>query len=572
MEDKNLQDYLIAIKKRSMSVFAIALTVIVISVSIAFLLPPVFKSSSTILIEQQEIPTDLVRSTITSYASERIQSIQARVMTRTNLFKIIDKYKLYEDELKVETKEEISNRMREDVALNFITAKVVDPRSGSPTTATIAFSLSYKSDSRAKAQRVASELTTLYLDENLSSRTQEAAATSAFLQEENNRLGGRIDKLENKLSIFKQKHSDTLPERKAINISILQRKETELNNVNLRLSTVEEKISSLQAQLTQTDPGNTTTDKRLEQLLTVYASIKSKYSSEHPDVLHTKDEIESLQEITSKAKNSDVLAERLSVLKQELANKNKRYTSSHPDVVSLTNRVNELEKELNNVSKSTEDQYYDSNPTNPVYLSLETQLNDFKTTLKVAKEERKQVLEKIGVLELALNEVPEVEREYLTLRRDYANAVNQYNQTKNKQMQADIALQLESESKGERFTLIEPATLPEKPISPNRPIIVTLGFFLAIVCGIGFAIVADLISGTIRGASNIASFVGAMPLSVIPFEMNLQERIKNKKIKKRIILLFIMVILFAVLFIHFMISPLDVLWFRILRKIDVLTA
>ena len=140
-QEKDIQDYIIAVRKRKTAIFSIFSVVLFITVSVAFLLPAVYKSSSTILIEQQEIPPELVMSTVTSYAAERIQTIQARVMSRTNLLKIIDKFKLYEDERKFETTEEIIERMHESVSLDILSAEVVDPRTGRPSSATIAFSL-----------------------------------------------------------------------------------------------------------------------------------------------------------------------------------------------------------------------------------------------------------------------------------------------------------------------------------------------------------------------------------------------------------------------------------------------
>jgi capsular polysaccharide biosynthesis protein len=120
-------------------------------------------------------------------------------------------------------------------------------------------------------------------------------------------------------------------------------------------------------------------------------------------------------------------------------------------------------------------------------------------------------------------------------------------------MQADVAKQLESESKGEKFTLIDPAALPEKPVSPNRPAIIFLGFILALGSSLGFAIVADAISGAVRGARSIQRSLGALPLAVIPFEMNLEDRAKTKRIKKRVVILFGAVIVIALLLIHFLI-------------------
>lgn len=574
-QEKDIQDYIIAIRKRKAAIFSIISVILFITVSIAFLLPGIYKSSSTILIEQQEIPPELVMSTVTSYAAERIQSIQARVMTRTNLLKLVEKYDLYKDERKFETSEEIVERMQEDVGLNVISAEVVDPRTGRPSEATIAFSLSYKGESPANVQRVANELTTLYLNENLTSRSEKASETSKFFQEETERLGKQIDELEDKLAVFKQLHADALPELQQLNLSILQRKENDLSTLDANLRTLDEKRFYLTGQLAQIDPGSTSVPgsiERLKVLQAEYSSAKSRYSAEHPDVVRLKGEIESLEEETGKYNGASALAEELKLLQGELAQKKQKYTAEHPDIVALQKKVNDLNQQLEAVKNKPVDEYYKEQPDNPIYITIKSQLAGIDSEISSIQKQRVETANKITELEKTLYEAPQVEREYLVLKRDYENAVARYQQTKAKQMQADVAKQLESESKGEKFTLIDPAELPEKPISPNRPAIIFLGFILAIGCGLGFAIVADAISGAVRGARSIQRTLGALPLSVIPYEMNLQDKVKTRRIKKRVVILFIAVIVFALLFIHFVVSPLDVLWFRILRKIEILTA
>lgn len=574
-KEKDIQDYLIAVRKRKAAIFSIFSMVLLLTVAVAFLLPAIYRSSSTILIEQQEIPPELVMSTVTSYAAERIQTIQARVMSRTNLLTIIDKFKLYEDERKFETTEEIIGRMHEDVSLDILSADVIDPRTGRPSSATIAFTLAFKGESPSTVQRVANELTTLYLDENLTSRTEKASETSVFFKEETERLGKQIDELESKLAIFKQEHADALPELQALNLSVLQRKENELTSIDTTLRTLDEKSFYLNGQLALIEPGNPaapgSTD-RLKLLQAKYASIRSKYSEEHPDIMRLKNEIESLEKDTGRSNDASAIAEQLKFLNGELAQKQQQYTADHPDVLGLKEEITALNIELEVVKNRPVDDYYDAQPDNPLYITFASQLEGVKSEIKSLREQRKQVLEKISDIEKSLYSAPQVEREYLILQRDYANAVSRYQETKAKQMQADVAKQLETESKGEKFTLIDPAALPEKPVSPNRPAIIFLGFILALGSGLGFAIVADAISGTVRGARSIQRSLGALPLSVIPFEMNLEDKAKTKRVKKRVIILFIAVIALALLLIHFLVSPLDVLWFRVLRKIDILMA
>ena len=456
-ETKDIQDYIIAIRKRKIAILSIFSAIVLLTTAVAFLLPAIYKSGSTILIERQEIPQELVRSTVTSYAAERIQTIQARVMTRTNLLRIIDKFKLYEDERKFETSEEIISRMRKSVSLNVISAEVVDPRTGRPSSATIAFSLSYRGEAPAKVQRVANELTTLYLNENLSSRTQKAADTSAFFKEEAERLGEKIDKLENKLAIFKQEHASALPELQNVNLGVIQRKETELATIDARLRSLDEKVFYLNGQLAQLDPGNPAipgSADRLKILQAQYASIRSKYSNEHPDIIRLKNEILSLEQETGVGNNANLIAEELNFLSGELAQKRRKYTAEHPDIMALEKKIEMLNRELARVKNKPVNNYYKSQPDNPIYITAQSQLAATEREIRSLKIQREGTLTKIKLIEKSLYDAPQVERDYLILKRDYENAIKRYQQTKAKQMQADVAKQLESESKGERFTLI----------------------------------------------------------------------------------------------------------------------
>ena len=178
--EKNIKDYIDALTRYKGRMIATILVISIFSAAIAFVLPPVFRSTATILIEQQEIPQDLVRSTVTSFADQRIQVISQRVMTRANLMQIIKKYDLYVEEQKKEPTEVIIDKMRDDIKMNTISADVVDPRNGRPTQATIAFTLSFDSKSPKLAQQVTNELVSLYLNENLKSRTQMAVETSGY--------------------------------------------------------------------------------------------------------------------------------------------------------------------------------------------------------------------------------------------------------------------------------------------------------------------------------------------------------------------------------------------------------
>ncbi len=284
----DLGDYLDAFRRRRGMIILIAGIVFILGLITAFVWPPTYASSATILIEEQEIPSELIQSTVTSYASERIQVISQRVMTRSNLLEIMDKYGLYQSKRKRETTEEVLADMRDDIKLDMINADVMDPRTGHPTAATIAFTVGFKGKDPQLVQKVANELTTLYLNENLRTRTEKAEETTTFLTEEAKRLSAEISRLETALAEFKEKNANKLPELRDLNTQVLQRTENEISDNDTQMRSLEERKTYLEGQLAILDPyGSGTVQSpgaRLAELRTEYISNASRYSPNHPDV------------------------------------------------------------------------------------------------------------------------------------------------------------------------------------------------------------------------------------------------------------------------------------------------
>ena len=319
----DLGDYLAAFKRRRNLIFLVAGLVFLVGLVTAFVWPPTYKASATILIEEQEIPTDLIRSTVTSYAAQRIETISQRVMSRSNLLEVIEKYELYERDRRLKTIEEVLQNMRADISLDMMNAEVMDPRTGRLGVATIAFTLGFKSENPKQALDVANELTTLYLNENLKSRTEKAAETYDFLTAEAERLSTEILQLEQTLADFKEQNINTLPELRDLNNRILERTEQEITNVDNRIRSLEERKILLQGQLGQLEPYGSgevmSPTTRLEELRTSYISLASRYSPDHPAVLRVKREIRALEKETGQTTSTDDLLEQLRVLGTDLA-------------------------------------------------------------------------------------------------------------------------------------------------------------------------------------------------------------------------------------------------------------
>jgi len=307
-QTKELRDYIDAFRRRQKSILSVVGVIFVISVCTAMLWPPTYRSTATILIEEQEIPQDLVRSTITSFATQRIQTTSQTVMTRANLMQVIEKYGLYRKKRRFNTTEEILDSMRKDINVEMINANVIDPRTGQPTQATIAFTLSYDGDNPEVTQKVASELTSLYLNENLKTREEKASETYDFLSAEADKLKTHIAELETQIADFKQKNAGRLPELLQLNMQLKERTESDLRDVENQLRALDDRKFYLEGQLAQINPlspvvndeGQQVADPvtRLKMLRSQYISAAAKYAPDHPDVVRLRREIEALEKQT----------------------------------------------------------------------------------------------------------------------------------------------------------------------------------------------------------------------------------------------------------------------------------
>jgi uncharacterized protein involved in exopolysaccharide biosynthesis len=578
--EKGIGDYIAAFKRKKGAFLITVVIMTIIALTVAFSLPAVFKSTATILIEQQDIPQDMVRTTITTFADQRIQVISQRVMTTKNLFEIIDKYGLYVDERKKKTREEVIQMMRGDIEFNMVSASVKDPSSGRSGVANIAFQLAFNSESPIFAQKVANELVSLYLSENLRSRARKAAETSTFLGAETERLGLLIGNLEAKLAEFKEKNKDQLPELMSLNMQLLQRAEQEVLEVERKMQLIEDRKVFLEAQLAQidrmkslfTETGGKVMgpQERLKALKSQIVSMSSKYSEDHPDVIKIHKEISALELEVGEQPNLDLLRIDYETKRTELAEIRKQYSSDHPDVRVLEQEITSLEKIIAGYeSASATRSKAEEIPDNPAFIQLQSQLETGESELKSLRKRRDVLREKLSDLESRITNTPQVEREFKNLSRDYNNAVAKYQEVKAKQLQAEMSEVMEKESKGERFSLIEPPLLPEKPDKPNRIAIIFLGLVLSLACGLGVVAISAGMDHSIRGIRGVISVVGVAPLAEIPF---MADELDIKKSRKKRIVIFLSIIgfmIFAIIAVHFLYKPLDVLWYVVMRKLGI---
>jgi len=568
-------NYMEMIRRRLPSGLLVFALFLLVALGLALGLPAIYKSRAVVLIEAQEIPQDMVRSMVTSFADQRLQVISQRVLTNSNLGGIIQKFDLYQAERKKNPLEVVLQKMRKDIIVAPISADVVDPKQGKAVQATIAFEMSYQNRSPEIAQRVANEIVSLLLNENLKQRTETSTDTLGFLSAEAEKLGATVSELEQRLANFKKTNSESLPELSSLNLELMNRSEADISALDGQLRSLDQQRVYLESELAQQKPVTQLVSEtgerilgpadRLKVLESEFVPLAARYGDKHPDVMAKRREIESLKAQVGAGNSGSELALRLQRAQADYGETLKKYSPDHPDVKRLARQVDSLQAELAKAGRSAPAVASGASPDNPAYIQLKARLDATAGDIASLQSQRATLKAKIANLEQRITSAPETEREYRGLARDYEIAQRKYQEVLAKKQEAELANNLESKQRGERFSLIEPPMIPEQPSKPNRMMIGLLGLFLSLGAGVGAGALLESIDSRIYGRAGVVRLLGVPPLAVIPVLDT--EETENKKRSRWLVAAasVVLALIAAAVVIHLVLIPLDVLFFRVLR-------
>jgi polysaccharide chain length determinant protein (PEP-CTERM system associated) len=531
--DFELADILAIVKRRKWHILVPAVGFSVITIAVTVLWPPVYRSEATILIEQPDVPPDLVSSTVTSYADQRIAVIKQRAMTTDNVVALINKFDLYPEDRKRLPMTAVVDKVRSDVKVEMKSADVTDPSSGRPKKASIAFGVAAEYGDPRTAQKVANELVSVYLSENVRTRQRQAEETSKFLDAQADALKRHIDELEKKLSDLKIEHDGSLPEQRAYNTDALRRAEDELKQLDARASVMAELRANAETELAS---------------LTPYGP----YVLEGEQVLSPQD--------------------KLKALRVQLLTLSARYTEKHPDILTLRQEVAALEAQLAKGGAgsggATDQRRGGFAPDNPRFIQLQGQLTALDLEAHALARRRAAVESEIAQINQRLAKTPVVEEEYRTLVRTLEFAQGDLAQLRQKRLSAELGESLEAERKSERFTLIDPPQVPPEPVRPKRLLVLGVGLFLSVGGGAGIALLAELLDPAVRGSKKLAALVGAPPLVIVPYIRTRGEIVRRWWRFGIVTAAFVAVAAAAVAYVHWRVTPLDVLAAKWERRLD----
>ena len=531
LEDKpkSLSEYRDIFKRRRMLFLLPTIGVVISAVLLALTLPSIYRSEATILIEDQEMPADIVGATITGYATRQIELINQRLLTTKNIREIVDKFEIYGP---IDPEEPIpatalASMFRNDMDYGLVASDELESqrRGGDPV---IAFYLAFYSGDPELSQKVTEELVSLFLRENQRAGAQRTAEVSELLQAAISDASEELLAREAELARFKERNEGALPELHALNLGVINRAEQQLSDVTLRIQQLQQKLIQLSANLANISPSAPVTlptgetimsdRERLRVQLIDYRRKLAIYEEGHPDLVRLEREIKALQDSVGNAGTYELLQEQLSQERDRLSGLRDRYSDNHPDIVRSENAIAALQRQLSTATPRAfrSDEVAD----NPAYVILNTQLRTAELEIQSLVQKRIELEATIDEHEALIRRAPQVEMQYEGLLRSYEDAKTKYADLQARLRAADLAGDVQLDIAGRRFTLLEPPIVPLGPDSPNRPVIILFGFLLALFIGAGFVVVAEVLDDSIRGVQKLADIVGSPPMAVVPYLNN----------------------------------------------------
>lgn len=502
----SIEDVFIILKRRLLYFVLPVLVIIPLGVIAVMLLPAKYTAQGTILVESQQIPTELVRSTINSYAQERIQTIRQRVMTRNRLLEVADEYDLFPKSLGLSESERV-RLMRQRLRVDLITTSNRGSGDG-----TIAFTVSYTDGDSSKAYRVANKFMTLFLDEDVRARTAGASNTTEFFVREASRLRELVANIEGRISTFKAENADALPEHLDLHLATLERLRSNLAGMQTQISQLEEEKRFLETQLISGVATENPLTSDLARLEAELARLRATYHETYPAIASKKEEIASIRRQLAPDRDIEQLRFKLVEAESQL-----RGVERAPDVSdeAITAAEAEVEKARVALSDRIAEESRKS-ASDLTGVQLEGRIAIINNRIRTIGKQTEQTEEQIAALDARIARIPEVERGLSALTRDYDNVFREYQDVLAKQQDAQLAENLEENQQAEKFSILEPALAPEEPSSPNRTQLIFLVIVAGFAAGGVLALGAEFLFAAIRGRDHLASVMDEAPIAVIP--------------------------------------------------------
>jgi polysaccharide chain length determinant protein (PEP-CTERM system associated) len=454
-------------------VIAVFIVIATLSAHFAYSLRDVYRSSTIIMVTPQKLPANYVSSTVTLNVDQRVMAILQQIQGRTVLEKIVQEFDLFLPPGSKATVEERAEKLQKRINVQFINFARQNT-----------FNLSFDAENPQKAMEVTARLGALFIEENLKAREQQASGTTSFLNAEADRLRKELEEQESQVNQFTSLHRHELPAQLDSNLRLLEQFRRDLENGSLRVSSLQERKVALERQTSDLD----VMARDLEMIRGFDGGVMG-------PTIGTID-----------------------VKRRDLENLLRQYSEKHPDVIHLRREIQSLE-----AGKPAVPSVAKKPVTNPVFtpqMSLKEtigdQVQDLTREMETVRATNEKLRAQIASYQSRVDNTSLRSTEMTNITRNYNITLGKYQDLLRKSLDSELSENMEKKQKGEQFQIIDRANLPQIPVAPNRPRIIIVGIILGLGAGLGAAFLLDTLNTSFKRTEDLDGYMNVPLLATLP--------------------------------------------------------
>jgi len=462
-----MEDYAAIFRRRKWTLLICVVLCPLVALALSLVLPKEYTSQTVVLVQQPAVPESYLTEITSSDLKQRLTSLQEQILSRSRLEAIINKFGLYPKDRAQISMDTLVERLRKKVVVS-----PVKPMAESNSSQLPGFSIKVSDHDPALAQKLSSEVTSMFMDENRRVRHEQAQGTTVFLSKEVDDAKAKLDERDAKLAAFKSRYIGGLPDDQQANLSILSGLNGQLDAANQAVGRAQQDKAFAESMLAQQvaaqSSDNPTAQKQLSDLQTELSAMQAKYTEDHPDIIRLKQNIADL--------------------KQQIAS---------AQTVPAPNSNGTVADSLG-------------------IQQLRAQVHQYEATIKEKTAQQREVQRQINLYQGRVQLSPNVEEQYKQLTRDYQSALDFYNDILKKRSVSAMESGINQDKQSGDFRVLDPANLPDRPSFPN-PLYFTLGGLAAgLAVGLGIVLLRETRDKSLRTEEDIEFFLQLPTLANIP--------------------------------------------------------
>jgi polysaccharide chain length determinant protein (PEP-CTERM system associated) len=500
----DVEDYIDIMRRHKGWIFGPFLLTLVASVVGVYLWPDSYVSRAMVKVVPQQVPQNMVQSAVNQEMTDRINSMSQTILSRTVLTTIINTFGLYPRERSRKPLEDVIEDMKRKIDILPVGTM------GSGSRQVPAFAVQFTYEDRYLAQKVVQDLVSRFIDENIRNRSNASFQTTQFLKDQVDQAKRELDEIESKLTDFRVQNNGRLPDQVDANMRQLQALQANVTYYSNAISRAQqEKL-------------------QLETNIRIFRDQQAALTKEPPPEQTRMQQQKSAQlaEVEREIQNWE---NQLSVLRQH-------YKETYPDVQTAMRRLAAAQGRREEVLKEENASQPDLEPTRPVVLSAQVQreLRDLEASMRRAQStveskdveiaeysrELKRANDAIKTYQSRIETVPLGERQYGDLLRERDLSKEKYMKLDETLSKAQIAQDMEGRKQGETLELLDPASLPQNPTEPKRPMVISVAAGMGLLLGIVIAGARELKDTSLKNLKDVRAYTQMAILGSVPLLEN----------------------------------------------------